>query len=41
MNNKFKLSAIPTNGSAELPYLPIQRNDLGTTTNVFGPESII
>jgi hypothetical protein len=41
MNNKFKMSAISTNESPELLYLPIQRNDLGTKTNVFGAESII
>jgi hypothetical protein len=41
MNNKFKMSAISTNGSPELPYLPIQRNELGTKSNFFGAESII
>jgi hypothetical protein len=41
MKNKFKMSAISTNESPELLYLPIQRNDLGTKTNVFGAENII
>jgi hypothetical protein len=42
MNNKFKMSAISTNESPELLYLhvSIQRNDLGTKTNVFGAENI-
>jgi hypothetical protein len=40
MNDKFKMPAISINESPELP-LPIQRNDLGTKTNVFGAESII
>ena len=35
------MSAISTNESPELLYLPIQRNDLGTKTNVFGAENII
>jgi hypothetical protein len=36
MRLKFKISAISNKKQIpELPYLPIQRNDLGTKTNIF------